>query len=54
MTADEEFFFGAGRGNVEQAAVFGIFEVGVMLCRELPGSGMEFVGAEVEEEGGKW
>lgn len=49
VTADEEFFFGTGRGNVEQAAVFGIFEIGFMAGGNLPGGGMEIISAQVEE-----
>ena len=54
MGADEEFFFGAGRGDVEQAGVFGGVAAFVGAGGELPGGGVEVFVAEVEEDVGKW
>ena len=51
MTADEEFFFGAGGGDVEQAGVFGFGAVVFEAGGELPGGGVEVVVAQVEEQG---
>ena len=53
MAADEQFLFGAGRGDVKQAVVFGVVEFICEAGGELPGGGVEVVVAEVEEQGGR-
>jgi len=50
VAADEEFLLGAGGGDVEQAAVFGVGAVVFEAGGELPGGGVEFVVAQVEEQ----
>lgn len=50
MPADEQFFFGARGGHVEQAAVLGVVAVGFKAGGQLPGGGVEVVVFEVEQE----
>src|SRR3989304_4111579 len=50
VTADDEFLFGAGGGNVEQAVIFGFGAVVFEAGGELPGGGVEVLVAQVEEQ----
>ncbi len=44
VAADEELFFGAGRGHIEHAVVFGFGAVVFETGSELPSGGVEVVG----------
>jgi hypothetical protein len=50
VAADEQFFFGADGGDVEQAAIFGIFEFILMAGGDLPSCGVVVAIFEVEED----